>query len=80
MFSNGVYRNDKISITNFLLFGDDTTLNMKAFWEAIYTIEQSKRRGGTLYSHVLNFVVFFWLFVKGCLDFLFACIYVNVVG
>ncbi|KAL8154655.1 putative polygalacturonase [Apium graveolens] len=43
-----VYRNDKISITDFGGAGDGHTLNTKAFREAIYRIEHLKRRGGTL--------------------------------
>lgn len=43
-----VYRNDKISITDFGGVGDGKTLNTKAFREAIYRIEHLKRRGGTL--------------------------------
>ncbi|KAJ9555709.1 hypothetical protein OSB04_010323 [Centaurea solstitialis] len=43
-----VYRNDKISITDFGGVGDGRTLNTKAFREAIYRIEHLRRRGGTL--------------------------------
>ncbi|GJS48322.1 probable polygalacturonase [Tanacetum coccineum] len=43
-----VYRNDKISLTDFGAVGDGKTLNTKAFREAIYRIEHLKRRGGTL--------------------------------
>lgn len=43
-----VYRNDKISITDFGGVGDGQTLNTKAFREAVYRIEHLKRRGGTL--------------------------------
>ncbi|PWA54156.1 pectin lyase-like superfamily protein [Artemisia annua] len=49
-----VYMNDKIFITNFRPFGDATTLNTKAFWKAIYTIEQLNRRAGTLFSQNLE--------------------------
>ncbi|CAI9274512.1 unnamed protein product [Lactuca saligna] len=43
-----VYRNDKISITDFGGIGDGRTLNTKAFNEAIYRIKHLRRRGGTL--------------------------------
>ncbi|XP_071697108.1 probable polygalacturonase [Rutidosis leptorrhynchoides] len=43
-----VYRSDKISISDFGAVGDGTTLNTKAFREAIYRIEHLRRRGGTL--------------------------------
>lgn len=43
-----VYRDDKISITDFGGVGDGRSLNTKAFREAIYRIEHLRRRGGTL--------------------------------
>ncbi|KAJ9549823.1 hypothetical protein OSB04_022366 [Centaurea solstitialis] len=43
-----VYRNDKVSITDFGGVGDGRTLNTKAFSKAIYRIKHLKRRGGTL--------------------------------
>ncbi|KAL3499233.1 hypothetical protein ACH5RR_038326 [Cinchona calisaya] len=43
-----MYRNDKISITDYGGVGDGMTLNTKAFREAIYRIEHLGRRGGTL--------------------------------
>ncbi|KAI3812797.1 hypothetical protein L1987_17509 [Smallanthus sonchifolius] len=43
-----VYRNDKISITDFGGVGDGRTLNTKAFNEAVYRIKHLRRRGGTL--------------------------------
>ncbi|KVH89996.1 Glycoside hydrolase, family 28 [Cynara cardunculus var. scolymus] len=43
-----VYRNDKISITDFGGVGDGRTSNTKAFREAIYRIDHLRRRGGTL--------------------------------
>ncbi|KAJ0824346.1 putative endo-polygalacturonase [Helianthus annuus] len=43
-----VYRNDKISITDFGGVGDGRRLNTKAFEEAIYRIKHLRRRGGTL--------------------------------
>lgn len=43
-----VYRNDKISITDFGAVGDGRTVNTKAFREAIYRIQHLRRRGGTL--------------------------------
>uniref|UniRef100_A0A2P2LUK5 Uncharacterized protein n=1 Tax=Rhizophora mucronata TaxID=61149 RepID=A0A2P2LUK5_RHIMU len=42
------YRKDKISITDFGGVGDGRTLNTKAFRDAIYLIQQLRRRGGTL--------------------------------
>ncbi|XP_076918810.1 putative polygalacturonase [Bidens hawaiensis] len=43
-----VYRNDKISITDFGGVGDGKTVNTKAFNEAVYRIKHLRRRGGTL--------------------------------
>ena len=43
-----IYRNDKISITDFGGVGDGVTMNTRAFEEAIYRIRHLNRRGGTL--------------------------------